>query len=112
MPAAVRFLSCEPLLEAITLRPLRGHGNTLDWVIVGGESGPHARMCDTQWIRSIVQQCQATRTAVFVKQMGTRCRGYPGHDASIKGATMALWPADLQVRQWPDTAALRTQGTG
>lgn len=43
---------------------------TLDWVIVGGESGPGARPCDVAWIRSIVEQCRAARVPAFVKQLG------------------------------------------
>ena len=43
----------------------------LDWVIVGGESGPDARPCDVAWIRSIVEQCKAASVPVFVKQMGS-----------------------------------------
>lgn len=42
----------------------------IDWVIVGGESGPKARRCDPDWVRSLVQQCQAANVPVFVKQMG------------------------------------------
>jgi protein gp37 len=45
-------------------------GNWLKWVIVGGESGPKARTCDVEWVRSIVQQCQAADVPVFVKQLG------------------------------------------
>lgn len=81
VPAAVRFLSCEPLLEPVDLRqhlllddptdPLgldavRG----IDWVIVGGESGSGARPFDLAWARSIIAQCRADRTACFVKQLG------------------------------------------
>ena len=43
----------------------------LDWVIVGGESGPGARPCDVSWVRSIVQQCQAAGVACFFKQWGS-----------------------------------------
>jgi protein gp37 len=77
-PAAVRFLSLEPLLEPISLsyKPgTRQHlpGRLLDevhWVIVGGESGPGARPCNLAWIRSIVAQCKAAGVPVFVKQLG------------------------------------------
>src|SRR5690606_18444733 len=70
-------LSMEPLLGPVTLRPewLVPHEG-LGWVIVGGESimGPtkdDARPCHVEWIRSIVGQCRATGTAVFVKQLGS-----------------------------------------
>ncbi|MFO0806715.1 MAG: phage Gp37/Gp68 family protein [Gemmataceae bacterium] len=94
VPAAVRFLSCEPLLGEVNLRryfhhsyrcpayvpPPRpvsyagqGEGCTcprLHWVIVGGESGPGARPCRVEWIRSIVDQCRAASVPVFAKQLG------------------------------------------
>lgn len=75
-PAAVRFLSCEPLLGPIGipngwLGEFDGQGG-IDWVIAGGESGPGARPCDVAWIRSIVEQCNAERVACFVKQLGAK----------------------------------------
>ena len=86
-PAAVRGLSCEPLLGRVDLRldgeELCGPGpgidprrtrtgpNGLHWVIVGGESGPGARPMDLAWARSLVAQCQAAGVAVFVKQLGS-----------------------------------------
>ena len=86
-PAAVRFLSCEPLLGAVDLSHWVGceicgkalpcdcgfhEEPALDWVIVGGESGAGARPCDLAWVRSIVSQCQTAGTAVFVKQLGAK----------------------------------------
>ncbi len=78
-PAAVRCLSCEPLIGPIDFskewdRP-SGHGSAtllgdLDWVIVGGESGPNARPCDVAWIRSIIAQCKVAGVPCFVKQLG------------------------------------------
>ena len=66
VPAAVRFLSLEPLLE--DLGPL--NLDSIHWVIVGGESGPRARPIDLNWVRSIRDQCQASGTAFFYKQQG------------------------------------------
>lgn len=95
-PAAVRFLSCEPLLSEIDLSawfvPVAGRdidingeawrgGNQWDrlhWVIVGGESGPGARPCNVDWIRSIVQQCKGAEVPVFCKQLGARPLGFMG----------------------------------
>jgi protein gp37 len=68
-PATVRFLSCEPLLEALDLTPYL-HG--IDQVIVGGESGRHARPIEAAWVREIRDQCQDTGTAFFFKQWGGR----------------------------------------
>jgi len=65
-PAAVRFLSIEPLLEDVGEIDLRG----IDWVIVGGESGPGARPMQTEWVISIREQCRAARVPFFFKQWG------------------------------------------
>lgn len=104
-PAAVRFLSCEPLLGPVDVGYYIGDRGTLpdndpniDWVIVGGESGPGARPCDLAWIREIVEQCQDAGVAVFYKQGGAsnRCP----HDR--KGGHLECFPEDLQIREYPN----------
>ena len=65
VPARVRFLSCEPLLG-----PLKLNLDGIDWVIVGGESGPRARPMKPEWARDIRQQCKAAHVAFFFKQWG------------------------------------------
>jgi protein gp37 len=65
VPAAVRFLSCEPLLGELDLN-LDG----IDWVIVGGESGYHHRPIQTAWVRKILHQTRADGVAFFFKQWG------------------------------------------
>lgn len=65
-PAAVRFLSVEPLLEDLGLLDLRG----IDWVIVGGESGPGARPMLRAWVDSIMEQCVRDGVLFFFKQWG------------------------------------------
>jgi protein gp37 len=65
--AAVRFLSVEPLLGPVKL-DLDG----IHWVIVGGESGPHARPMDLEWVRQVRDQCLAAGVAFFFKQWGGR----------------------------------------
>jgi len=112
-PAAVRFISAEPLLDGVSLArwltpscSLHGHlaadgkcdvcamrglwegiasADTpargvslprLDWVIVGGESGPKARPCDVGWVRGLVGQCKDAGVPVFVKQLGARTTGW------------------------------------
>ena len=65
-PAAVRFLSVEPLLEDIGKLPLKG----ISWVIVGGESGPGARPMKEDWVLSIREQCEAAKVPFFFKQWG------------------------------------------
>lgn len=67
-PATVRFLSCEPLLGPITLKP--EWLAIIDWVIVGGESGPGARPMHPDWVRSIRDQCAAAGVPLFFKQWG------------------------------------------
>jgi protein gp37 len=65
-PAQVRFLSIEPLLERLGPINLQG----INWVIVGGESGPGARPMDAEWVRDIRAQCQQVKVAFFFKQWG------------------------------------------
>ncbi len=66
VPAAVRFLSCEPLLGLIPNLPLDG----INWVIVGGESGPNARVMEREWVETIYQQCRCAKVPFFFKQWG------------------------------------------
>jgi protein gp37 len=66
VPAAIRFLSCEPLLG-----PLQLDLSDIHWVIVGGESGHRARRMKAEWAQDIRQQCQDTDVAFFFKQWGT-----------------------------------------
>jgi len=66
VPAAIRFLSCEPLIGPLEDLPLRN----IDWVIVGGESGPRARAMESAWVKSIRRQCRAHGVAFFFKQWG------------------------------------------
>jgi protein gp37 len=133
-PAAVRFLSCEPLLGPIdltmALEAFHGHDAMLNrnpspiqWIIAGGESGPHARPCDVAWIRAIVQQCRAAGAPCFVKQLGARPMWptpivdqspdsivrhgeYDPGDLSMrlkdrKGGDPSEWPEDIRVREFP-----------
>lgn len=119
-PAAVRFLSVEPLLGPVDLDLAeRNHkaGETISWVIVGGESGPGARPCDVSWIRSVVEQCRAAGTPCFVKQLGAQ--PYSAYDVinggvkrgeqrspfalrDRKGGDPSEWPEDLRVREFPE----------
>jgi protein gp37 len=62
----VRFLSLEPLLEDMGEIDL----SKISWVIVGGESGPHARRMDPDWVRSVRDQCTSARVPFFFKQWG------------------------------------------
>jgi protein gp37 len=66
VPAAVRFLSCEPLIGPLADIDL----NEIHWVIVGGESGPHARAMNIQWVREIFRACRNHKVPFFFKQWG------------------------------------------
>jgi len=66
VPAAVRFLSMEPLLSAVEDMNL----DNIDWVIVGGESGPGSRPIDKQWVKDILRQCRNANVPFFFKQWG------------------------------------------
>jgi protein gp37 len=74
--AAVRFLSIEPLLEDLGPLDLRG----IDWVIVGGESGPGARPMKREWVVAVREQCVAAGVAFFFKQWGGVQKGKHGRE--------------------------------
>lgn len=97
---------------------------SVDWVIIGGESGPHARPCHIAWIRSLAEQCRDANVPAFVKQMGANIEAcdvidaadyFPGkvrlstadrpnarvHLQHIKGGDPSEWLEELRVRQWP-----------
>lgn len=136
-PAAVRWISAEPLLGPVDFNldalwcedcsycedegftePDTGafvcsrcdsSGKSddvlIDWVVVGGESGPKARPMALGWAKDIVRQCQTASVPVFVKQMGanpTNREGEPcPHIKHKKGADMSEWPHELRVREYP-----------
>lgn len=68
IPAAVRFISAEPLLGPLSIEPWLG--STIDWVITGGESGPKARPASPEWFRGLLRQCMETDVAFHFKQWG------------------------------------------
>ncbi|MEC7520135.1 MAG: phage Gp37/Gp68 family protein [Myxococcota bacterium] len=144
LPAAVRWVSYEPALAGVDFarvpfhrdhplvpfNPLVGGGThtdtpwRLDWVVIGGESGPGARPFDLAWARSTIRQCRAAGVPVFVKQLGAApmqsveaslvAAGlYPDdigpagrrpervHLRNRKGGDPSEWPEDLRVREFP-----------
>lgn len=119
--APVLFVSVEPLVRRIILRkflPVDPNNfdpefrTGLDWLIIGGESGPKARPCDVEWIRDAVEECQRSAIPVFVKQLGAvpidttfRSPSSPAILTSVKdhkGGDPHEWPAELRVREFPD----------
>jgi len=85
--AAVKFLSLEPLLGPLPKLKLEG----LDWVIVGGESGPKARPIEGDWVRDIRDQCVAAKVPFFFKQWGGRNKKKGGR--VLDGRTWDEMPA-------------------
>ncbi len=81
LPAQIRFVSAEPLLERLDLTPWLESG-VLQWVIVGGESGAGARPMDLDWARTLRDQCSEASVAFFLKQLGG-VRNKRGGDAAI-----------------------------
>ena len=124
-PAAVRFLSCEPLIGPVRLH--RGHAYCPthdfpggfcsspcpdlilpDWLIIGGESGPGARPFEPQWAADLIEDARLAGAAPFVKQLGSVW----ARDMTVAGKTVAAhgdtkggnpdyWPAHLRVREYP-----------
>lgn len=101
-PAAIRFVSLEPLLEDLDGANLRG----LDWAIVGGESGPGARPFHIDWARFILSHCRRVKVAPFLKQLGAN--PVWGHDnqklhlTDSHGGDPSEWPEDMRdYREFP-----------
>jgi protein gp37 len=133
-PAAVRFLSCEPLLGPIDFDECGSRGAEdgdpfafsalagvdgaeppipgIDWCIIGGESGPRARPFHLEWCRDILAQCDFAGTAAFVKQLGASAVDCDlslslGERMPLRdshGGDMAEWPEELRVREFPIAA--------
>ena len=128
IPATMRFLSVEPLLERVDLSPfLCGTVSSqhdlatedakcvwagsawegekpIDWVIVGGESGHMARPCHVEWIRKVAADCTAAGIPCFVKQLGSNIVGANGEPMTLmdaKGGNPSEWPEDLRRQESP-----------
>lgn len=136
-PAAVRFVSAEPMVGPINFFDIRvgpqrkldslragvawerdalgwaldeGAHPALDWLIVGGESGPGARPFALDWAESIIDQCRAAGVACFMKQVGSKPARIVAQGLAMlrpmgsKGGDPAEWPSDLRVRDMPAIA--------
>lgn len=122
-PAAVRFLSCEPLLGPVEIgvptevgRSSSSRENPFDtpimstriprginWVIVGGESGTETRACNVQWVRSIVSRCRCSAVPVFVKQLGRRPYDLSRIDA-VPGNSKLFTREEIAIPEHAETA--------
>ncbi|MEU5322928.1 phage Gp37/Gp68 family protein [Streptomyces sp. NPDC021056] len=127
-PAAVRFLSCEPLIGPVRLH--RGHVHCPvhdfpggfcsspcphailpNWIIIGGESGRGSRPFDPQWAADLIDDARLAGAAPFVKQLGSvwaRDTSYAGKTVAAHGDTKGgkpeYWPTRLRVREYPQEA--------
>jgi protein gp37 len=107
VPAKIRFVSFEPLLEDVSDVDLTG----IQWAVVGGESGAKARPFDVDWARAIKRQCKKFSTKFFFKQLGRKAQlngvrfpmshQKPDGKKDVHGVMMANFPSDLQVQEWP-----------
>lgn len=102
VPVKLKFLSLEPLHEALKIGHLL---NRIKWVIIGGESGNdngkyRYRECKLEWIEHIIVECKAHRVPVFVKQLGTHLSKQLGLK-NRHGGDMSEWPMHLQIREFP-----------
>ena len=91
LPASVRFVSAEPLLEEVDLTPWL-HDGTLQWVIAGGESGAQAREMDLDWARSLRDQSIQAGIPFFLKQLGGVRNKRGGAAALLDGQTWQEMP--------------------
>lgn len=116
VPARVRFVSYEPALEWVDFGEYLGEsgyesggpqgwvstGTGLNWVIVGGESGPKARPFNPTWAKDTISACAAAGVPAFVKQMGSDPLSLSGHRLRDRaGADPSEWPAELRVQEFP-----------
>lgn len=91
VPAAVRFLSVEPLIGPVGILPLEH----IHWVIVGGESGPGARPMKREWVKSIYHQCRHANVPFFFKQWGGTRKDLTGRE--LHGRTYDEMPASFRT---------------
>lgn len=134
IPARLRWLSLEPLLGPVDLRfedvsdgMIVRRFPSIDWLVIGGESGSGARRCSVEWIRGLMSQGRASGVPVFVKQLGARPRTrtatdlpewssgrsfVKAHEGAYlhtihhpKGGDPMEWPEDLRVREYPGGSA-------
>lgn len=111
-PAALRFISFEPLLEDLGAVIL----DRVSWAIIGGESGSNCRPCHLYWIRRLIKECRRQNVACFVKQWGGKPLEYLAAEQSLsskgkdwkvvlsdrKGGNPEEWPSDIRIREFPE----------
>lgn len=95
IPAAVRFVSCEPLLGPVYIQD---YVDELDWIIVGGESGSSCRPMQISWAHNLRIQAWGAGKPYFMKQLG----GWPDKRSKLEDL-----PPDLRIREYPKSNACR-----
>jgi protein gp37 len=93
VPAAIRFISAEPLLSALPQLDLEG----IHWLIAGGESQSGARPAELAWFRDLRDQCGRAGVAFFLKQLGGHPSKRGGEDAILDGRRWILTPAGCGI---------------
>lgn len=131
-PAAVHWVSAEPLLGPIDFERLNWPGKwpvdvlrggvwddrigfvnhsdfpaTLSWIVTGGESGARSRACDVAWLRSIAKQCADAKVACFTKQLGARPYVAPEHDGATGYFLSLKHPKGGDIEEWPEGLRVR-----
>lgn len=122
IPAAVHFVSCEPLLEDIADALAASEAlDSIHWMIIGGESGHGSRLFDVAWARRLVRLCRNRGIAPFIKQLGAKAvdanLGIAGRSLGVdddgaemvtrrltdaKGGDWNEWPPSLRIREFPE----------
>lgn len=93
IPAAVKWVSAEPLLGPIEMTQLPTRmAATINWVVIGGESGPHCRPMDIRWAADLLEECEMCEIPAFMKQLG----GWPN-----KRDQMEDFPEGMRIREFP-----------
>jgi protein gp37 len=103
VPAVIHFVSYEPALEELDLRPWLNGESRIDWVIIGGESGPGARPFDLEWGAWLITQCRSSGVSPFFKQAGS-CPKYCVRAVQLRdrtGGDLNELPEYLRVREFP-----------
>ena len=98
LPAAVRFVSAEPLLGSVDLRRWLASGD-VQWIIAGGESGPAARPMDLDWARDLRDQSAEAGVAFFLKQLGGKRGKRSGDEATLDGCLWHEYPEPVRGPQ-------------
>jgi protein gp37 len=109
VPAAVRFVSAEPLLSSLPRTNLSG----IDWLIAGGESQPGCRPADLNWFRDLRDQCRVSNVAFFLKQLGGHPCKRGGEEAVLDGRRWVQFPRPrpvVPVMLPSSTDAMRSEG--